>query len=250
MTGWKEQRLWTLLTCGASPRTTTANRKTSRCLSKQNWPLAAGWADRKVSKVTTFTEHINRSAPKLQMGRKEIRQRMWFPQIWPEKGGSICNATGEVWDAGSFHWQSHWLLIAKVTWTSSAEQEISQSQKEQQTLTLLHLPSFGRGRQIFLNVWSLSFILSSSLTAAILHLLEFSSTNSGKESKVQEQTKDNNYEMELLHMENVSVVVNMDLREIKSVLLLSDQIFKIKVEQYWHRLTEMLHICLYKWGRG
>lgn len=56
--------------------------------------------------------------------------------------------------------------------------------------------------------------------------------------------------MELLHMENVSVVVNMDLREIKSVLLLSDQIFKIKVEQYWHRLTEMLHICLYKWGRG
>lgn len=110
----------------------------------------------------------------------------------------------------------------------------------------IHLPC----SQIFLNVWSLSFILSSSLTAAILHLLKFSSTKSGKESKVQEQTNDNNYEMELLHMENISVMVNMDLREIKSVLLLSDQIFKITVEQYWHRLTEMLHICLYKWGRG
>lgn len=31
-------------------------------------------------------------------------------------------------------------------------------------------------------------------------------------------------------------MVNMDLGEIKSVLLVSYQIFKITVEQYWHRL--------------
>lgn len=91
--------------------------------------------------------------------------------------------------------------------------------------------------QVFLNVWSFSFILSSSLTAAILHLLKFSSTNSGKETKVQEQTEDN-HQMELLHVENVAVVVHLDLREIKFVLLLSDQIFKIVVEWYhtgWQR---------------
>lgn len=77
-----------------------------------------------------------------------------------------------------------------------------------------------------------SVLFSSSFNAAILHLLKFSSTNCGKESKVQEQTKDNNCQMELLHMESISVIVNMDLREIKSVLLLPYQIFKITVEQY------------------
>lgn len=73
-----------------------------------------------------------------------------------------------------------------------------------------------------------SVFFSSSLTAAILHLLKFSSTNSGKESKVQEQAKDSNYQMELLHMGSISVMVNMNLRKIKSVLLLSYQIFKIE----------------------
>lgn len=36
----------------------------------------------------------------------------------------------------------------------------------------------------------------------------------------------------------------------KFLWLLSHQIFKIIVEQYWHRVTKVLHICLHKWGRG
>lgn len=44
-------------------------------------------------------------------------------------------------------------------------------------------------------------IVSSSLSAAILHLLKFSSTNSRKESKVQGQPEDN-YQMELLRMDS------------------------------------------------
>lgn len=48
-------------------------------------------------------------------------------------------------------------------------------------------------------------------------------------------------------MENVAVVLRLGLREVKFVLLLSDHIFKIIVEWYWHRLTKMLHIHLYKW---
>lgn len=39
---------------------------------------------------------------------------------------------------------------------------------------------------------------------------------------------------------NVAVVVHLDLREIEFALLLSDQIFKIIVERYWERLTEMV----------
>lgn len=108
----------------------------------------------------------------------------------------------------------------------------------------IHLPC----SQIFLNVWSLSFILFLSYCSYFTFVKIF--LNSGKESKVQEQTKDSNYQKELLHVEIVSVMVNMDLREIKSVLLLSYQIFKITVEQCWHRLTEMFHICLHKWCRG